>query len=213
MKLINLDGLALIGPGSEWFWSMLQFVIVVITLYAIYRQVRLQASSSAIEQVAALERDWSSEAMTRSRLAVLHSLRDGVDPKDVPGQAGGVIGNFWERIGYLVAAGHIDSGLVWEYFSNSIGTWWAWLTPFAEKSRRQFGVAVIFENFERLASKMAELDRKAGTPLSFDEAYLARQLRPFIETNLDGLRTAEELRAVIVRPLSPSAVTPEVAGR
>ena len=24
--LVNTNGLALIGPGSEWFWSMLQFV-------------------------------------------------------------------------------------------------------------------------------------------------------------------------------------------
>ena len=31
------------------------------------------------------------------------------------------------RIGYLIAAGHIDSRLVWEYFSNSISTWWGWL--------------------------------------------------------------------------------------
>ena len=51
MKLINLDGLALIGPGSEWFWSMLQFVIVAITLMTIYRQLRLQASAGAIEQM------------------------------------------------------------------------------------------------------------------------------------------------------------------
>ena len=26
MTIINMDGLALIGPGSEWFWTMLQFV-------------------------------------------------------------------------------------------------------------------------------------------------------------------------------------------
>ena len=40
--LINTDGLAFFGPGSEWFWSMLQFAVVAITLYAIYRQLRAQ---------------------------------------------------------------------------------------------------------------------------------------------------------------------------
>jgi hypothetical protein len=209
MTLINLEGLALIGPGSEWFWSMLQFVIVAITLYAIYRQVRLQGSSSAIEQVAALERDWTAEAMTRSRLAVLNSLRDGEDSKAVPGQAGGLIGNFRERVGYLVKAGHIRPELVWEYSATRFETWWAWLTPFAEESRRRFEVTQIFENFEWLAGQMAEMDRRAGQSVSFDEAYLARQLRPFIESNLDALRTAEELRAVIVRPQSPAVLNSE----
>jgi hypothetical protein len=155
MQLINLSGLALIGPGSEWFWSMLQFVIVAITLYAIYRQVRLQASTSAIDQVTALEHDWDAEGMARSRLAVLQALRDGVDPSKVPADAAGAIAHFWERVGYLVATGHIEPSLVWEYFSNSIGTWWAWLTPYARASRERFEVPGILENFERLASEMA----------------------------------------------------------
>ena len=30
-------GMALIGPGSEWFWTMAQFAAVVVTLVAIYR--------------------------------------------------------------------------------------------------------------------------------------------------------------------------------
>ena len=42
MKLINTDGLALIGPGSEWFWTALQFTALAITVIAIYRQLRAQ---------------------------------------------------------------------------------------------------------------------------------------------------------------------------
>jgi hypothetical protein len=198
VKLINLDGLAVIGPGSEWFWSMLQFVIVAITLYAIYRQVRLQASSSAIEQITAFEHDWNTEGMARSRLTVLHALRDGVDPSKLPSQAAG-IGNFWERIGYLVKAGHVDAALVWEYFGNTIETWWAWLAPYAASSRQQFDVPGIFENFEWIAAQMGERDRAIGQTLVFDAAYLARQLPSFIEANADAVRTAMELRSVTVR--------------
>lgn len=39
---IDTDGLAFFGPGSEWFWSMLQFLAVAITFFAIYRQLRAQ---------------------------------------------------------------------------------------------------------------------------------------------------------------------------
>ena len=42
MNLINTDGLAIVGPGSEWFWTMLQFTALIITFYAIYRQLRAQ---------------------------------------------------------------------------------------------------------------------------------------------------------------------------
>ena len=40
--LINTDGLAIFGPGSEWFWTMLQFAALATTFYAIYRQLRAQ---------------------------------------------------------------------------------------------------------------------------------------------------------------------------
>lgn len=74
MKLVNLDGLALVGPGSEWFWSMLQFVVVTVTLYAIYRQIRLQSASAAIEQAAALQHD----------LALVRAI-DAQSPRDPRG--------------------------------------------------------------------------------------------------------------------------------
>lgn len=42
VTLINTDGLAFIGPGSEWFWTALQFVALATTFYAIYRQLQAQ---------------------------------------------------------------------------------------------------------------------------------------------------------------------------
>jgi hypothetical protein len=42
VNLVNTDGLAIFGPGSEWFWTMLQFIALAITFYAIYRQLRAQ---------------------------------------------------------------------------------------------------------------------------------------------------------------------------
>ena len=39
MQLINTDGMALIGPGSEWFWTALTGLILAITFFANYRQL------------------------------------------------------------------------------------------------------------------------------------------------------------------------------
>ena len=42
MTLVNTNGMAFLGPGSEWFWTALQFIALAITFYAIYRQLRGQ---------------------------------------------------------------------------------------------------------------------------------------------------------------------------
>ena len=47
MRLVNTDGMALLGPGSEWFWTMLQFAALAITFVAIYRQLRAAQRQTA----------------------------------------------------------------------------------------------------------------------------------------------------------------------
>jgi len=42
VTLINTEGLAFFGPGSEWFWTALQFTALGITFFAIYRQLQAQ---------------------------------------------------------------------------------------------------------------------------------------------------------------------------
>ncbi|MBA3687727.1 MAG: hypothetical protein H0W81_02650 [Chloroflexi bacterium] len=76
MTVINRDG-ALIGPGSEWFWAMAQFVVVTITLLAIYRQVRAEGSANALQQVDSFKAHWESDQMRRIRLQIaLHLVRE-----------------------------------------------------------------------------------------------------------------------------------------
>ena len=42
MKLINTHGMAFLGPGSEWLWTMFQFMALTITFVAVFRQLRGQ---------------------------------------------------------------------------------------------------------------------------------------------------------------------------
>ena len=205
VSVINLDGLTLVGGGSEWFWSMLQFVIVAITLVAIYRQVRLQASTAAIDQATALQAEWhSSERFNRSRLAILLALQHKLDPATSARAACSEIGNFWERVGFLVRAGHIQRRLVFEYFSNSVQLWWAWLAPTIRTWRVHEQDPLIFEHFEWLASSMGDLDRAKGPQRVLDDAYLAVHLAGNIQSSLDLIAREEEIRAVAFRPMSPA---------
>jgi hypothetical protein len=209
VKLINTDGMAFIGPGSEWFWTALSGLVLAVTFIAIYRQLGLQRSAAAIEQMAALDREWRSERLVRAKLAVVLALRDGSDAKDL--DAATTVGDFWERIGFLVRDGHIEPRLVNEYFSTMIRTWWARLAAATVASRVEQGAPEVWEHFEWLATRMADMDRKAGRTQAFDEAYLVRTLAETIESCLEGIRAAEELRAVIVHPLSPASLAAEPA--
>ena len=210
MTLINTAGMSFIGPGSEWFWTALGVVIAAVTLLGIYRQLRLQLGAGAIQQMETINQEFQSEQMSRARLAVLLALRDGADPASLPPVASD-IANFWERVGYLVKAGHVDRVLVNQYFDASIRVWWGWLEPTARATRTRDADPALFENFEWLAGLMAEMDRKIGKTATFDEANRTSLIPLYIERNREVVRIAEESRAVLVRPLSTASLTPDPA--
>ena len=203
MNLVNLDGLTLIGPGSEWFWAMLQLVVVAVSLVGLYRQVRLQSSASAIEQTRAITGEWNSEALHRSRLATLLSLRDGVDDATASRHAAIEVGNFWERVGWLVRSGKIDRKIIHAYVGTAVRLWWKLLAPSTEELRTQQQDVGVFEHFAWLATTIAEMDRRAGfSPDYDDEAFVRGLVRTSIDRSRGAIRLAEELRAVVVRPMS-----------
>jgi hypothetical protein len=201
--------IVLIGPGSEWFWSAAQFVVVAITLIAIFRQVQLQASAAAIQQIDTFVKDFGSEAMTRHTLEIELALRDGVAPQNIPYGAASTIADFWEGIGYLARAGHIDRKLLREAIGNGAQWWWVALGPWARTVRDETGPEAL-EHFEWLAAQLAEDDRRAGGATVYDETRIAKTLSNRIENDRGRLRIAEEARSVIVRqgstaPFAPSA--------
>jgi hypothetical protein len=199
MVLINTDGMSFIGPGSEWFWTAISGLVLVITFIAIYRQLALQRGAAAIEQHSRLLRDWHAEPMIRSRIAVLTAYRNGAEPGD-PMQEIEQIGNFWEGIGHLVRSGHVDRQLVYNYFGNEIQIWWAVLNPTLAAWRVDENGEEIWSEFEWLTRRFADVDRKAGRRRDFSEAYIRRTLPAVIDANGQALRTAEAMRSIILQP-------------
>lgn len=193
--MISTDPLVLIGPGSEWFWVMLQLVVVAVSLVGLYRQVRLQTSASAIEQAEVLSGTWSSERLSRSKLTVLLYLQRHKEWANVPNQPANVVGDFWERVGYLVRKGHMRRDIVSAYLGSAVGLWWILLRQYAAQLRESQGDPAIYEHFEWLAESMAELDRRAGLP-AFDQAQLAQRIQYSVQISRDAIRLEQELRAV-----------------
>ena len=158
MELVNWEGSALFGPGSEWFWSMAQFVLVAATLLGIYYQLREQRSASLYEQSAALTHEWFDEGFSVSRLAFLIEREGRPTDSDLPSSSLEV-GSFFERLGYLVARKHVRSVDVWHQLRWEVGSWWALLEPGVRHERATSGSPLILQWFEWLESEMRRLDR------------------------------------------------------
>ncbi len=198
MRLINTDGMALIGPGSEWLWTAVSGIVLAVTFIAIWRQLRMARSAAVIEQMTALEREFDSEALARSRLAVLEALQHDSAPQPL---AGSNPAAFWDRVGYLVRRGHVDRRIVYAQFGDNARLWWGWLSGIVRLERERDRNPAYGADFEWLAGLMAEMDRQAGRTIAYDEAYLANRLAPYVEYNRALIREAEELRAVVIRPM------------
>jgi len=195
MELVNTNGMAFIGPGSEWFWGAISGLILTITFIAIYRQLRLQRDAAAIQQLTDLEHEWSSERMARAKLTLLLALEAGTVRDDLPNRAVSEIGFFWQRVGYLVRTGHLDRALVYSHLGDQLQFWSTWLRP-------------PWPDFAWLAADAAAVDAKQGLPSQADPASLAKEIPELVTHFREAIEMFEALRTVTVRLTpTPLAIT------
>jgi hypothetical protein len=200
MSVVNTHGLTLFGSGSEWFWSMLQFVVVAVTLVAIYVQLRQDRAANAFTQTSAMRDDWHGELMTRRKLAHLLALRDDAPDADVLTLAE-PIGNFWEHVACLVRAGHVSLPLVHQYLGAQCQTTWNLLEPQVRATQATDG-AGIWADFEWLAGQCARLSKASGTHDGSMTRETFRERMPEIIASLrQSIADFEATRAVMAPPL------------
>jgi hypothetical protein len=203
VKIINTDGMALIGPGSEWFWTALSGIVLAVTFIAIWRQLSMARSAGAREQLASLDREWMSERLMRYRLDIFLAIRDGADRAHLPDGSAAGIANFWESTAQLARSGDVDRKVLHPNYGLHAQAWWTILAPIIQRWRAEQGNPHNFEDNEWLAGIMAEMDLLAGRP-TVDEAALG-PLDVLITRDQDRLRTEEALRSVTIA--SPEATT------
>jgi hypothetical protein len=186
---------AIFAPG--WVWSLLSLVLVVGSLAGLYRQLRLQSSQNANAQMDGFEHEWASEGMLRSKFPVLVALRDGADAASIPDGPAFTIATFWERVGGLIHAGHMDPELLHRGEGIQSQYWWAALKPWVQRGREIDQNPGFYEYFEKLAGIMDELDRRAGLPI-FDGQTIAGGLSGVIARTQERIRVEEAIRTVII---------------
>jgi len=196
VTFINTQGMAFVGPGSEWFWTAVSGLVLASTFLAIYRQLRLQRDALANQQLSDLMTEWSSERMARAKLVVLLAIQAG-EPQ--PNRATSHIGFFWQRVGYLVRSGHMDRGIVYEQLGDQVQYFWALLNPDATPSRVKAAQPTGWHDFEWLAALASEIDVKRGQTSGINPEEIASALPSVIQHYRDAIELEEALRSTTVR--------------
>ena len=199
--MVSSEPIVIFGPGSEWFWSMAQFVVVAVTLVGIYYQFRLQRAANAFEQLNRIVADAESEPQLRARLQIALAIAAGEAP---PEGAMTMVANYWENVASLVRGGHIDRTVLYESGGASAPIYWAALADAAHDVRGRRGDPTIFKQFEWLAKTFAAEAAKRNEPFAFDHDTVVRLFTAGIPGLEDRIRMAEESRMVPERPSSRS---------
>jgi hypothetical protein len=130
--------MSFLGTGSDWFWLALTALVLAGTGVAVFREVRLQTSAHAREQLFAIGDQWYSERFLRMKLEVYRTIRAGGTAAEAPRHAVINLCNFWEKFGALTQGGHIRSELMFEY-ETPIMSWWIMAEPVISRALRLAG--------------------------------------------------------------------------
>jgi len=206
--MVNIEGLTLLGAGSEWFWSMLQFVVVAITLVGIYVQLRQARAANAFAQANAMQQEWYGERLERRRRAIYIALRDGGPDADLSDLAI-PIGNFWDGVGGLVRAGHVELAVASEGLGLAAGLWWTLLEPAVRTTQAEFGSGV-YEHFKWFAAEAHRfLGARGSTPgNSLDRQRVIATSGRQIAAIQARIAEMEAMRTVTLAPARPTDDVP-----
>ena len=211
MKIINTDGLAFIGPGSEWFWAAAQFVVVAVTLVAIYLQLRTQAAANFMQRLETLGAYWNSPRMTHARLDLaLHLRYEQADLacfyKATP------ILDFFADLHNLQVEGYISVKEIAANWGQSIQVWTTLTAPLVEL-RRQDTKRLDLYDLEPLNARLRAHERRRLGPLTLDPEARRIELDDAIRRATTALEQEAAWRSgAIPRPPESSSEVREAGG-
>jgi hypothetical protein len=206
VNLVNWQGSAIFGPGSEWFWAMAQFVVVVVTLLGIYRQLQAQASANAIGRLESLTKRWESRLLSLARVRAAMSLRYAEPQTGLTHEMFRIL-DFFADLGNLYREGHIGIREVDDNWGGSIQVWTGLMRDRIKEQRAIDGDPGLHADLEGLASQLsARRVARGGEAMQIDADSSAGWLDLAITRNIAALELMRDTESSDI-PSAP-ALTP-----
>lgn len=194
MQIVNWEGSALFGPGSEWFWSMASFVVVVVSLGGIYRQLRAQGAANAVQRIESLQGTYDSERMAYMRLVLALDLR--YEPRsDRTYEKARPLLDFFANLDDLNEAGYLSVAEISNSWGRAIQIWSALLAPTVQRQRELEDAPNLYDASRLLATLGAFQARRGIPPLNLDAVKLSAYLDYAIQSNAAMLRLEHEWKS------------------
>lgn len=174
------------GEQSEWFWAMTQAFIVLVSLMAIYQQVKLQSYSNGLgmlQQIVSLRGIWDGLEMRRYRKAVCEEYNQKT--AETPINAETEVLNFFEEMGVLFKMQILPVNMIWEFYSYHIENMWPMLEKKVKAVRVRDTDQTYFENSEQLWRAMLAYSKKKGLPST---GRTEGQIKAYVEEELRDLK-------------------------
>jgi hypothetical protein len=208
VDVINTDGAAIIGPGSEWFWAAAQFVVVVVSLAAIQRQLRAQNASNSFAQLETLVDRWDSKLMMTARLRTAIKIQEEGVPTEIPVTAQTFLA-FFEILDGLEERGHIAIDEIYDAWYGTLAVWWRLIGPAIEGTRAFEGNQLIWTGLERLNNECRAYAAAHGGIGTVQTRPLSDLIDQVIANLTEGLQLLHDVEANVM----PRAAASTPAGR
>lgn len=155
--------MSFVGNGSQWFWTMAQFLALSITFIFIYVQIRAQAASTTFHQMDALNQEWDSDRMLRQRLALYEYIaKEGLGGEGSHMLVG--VANFCENISALAQRGHIRRHIVYDWWGSVLLNHWLLCGTYIQLLRKKAGSRAIYSQWEKTALEFQATNRHNHYP-------------------------------------------------
>jgi hypothetical protein len=150
-----------IGPNSEWFWALVQSVVVAVSLYFIYQQIRIQSQANMLTALFGLATKWDSDRMIEARQQICTNHNSNTESRsiNVPEER---IASFFEEIGLFMKKKAFTPDVIWDEYSYYVEHYWPMLEPHVREFRRVERDDSWFENFEALYNQLQQISERRG---------------------------------------------------
>ena len=181
----------LVGPKSAWLWSAISGIALVLTLLAIYRQVRMQQSTDAVQLVTNLRVEYNSELWVKERIECINLLLSDEPVTEYSTSVWSIV-EYFDNIGALARKRHLNRRLLYSSLGGNALHWWTILTPTFEALQIENSLPGYIDNFSWLVADIRRRQQGKGTvaavPLTITSEHL-EQMRDVLQKRLTFLES------------------------